>query len=142
MPYPPPTLPINRTNATAQQDTHPADHNAANLAINDITTRLNSLIAQVNAIPPAPPPAPRYVNGSVVIPGGHPGGAEYSIATGLTAAGTTAFLGISVGTRIGPNDWVFEVASGTLRIVGGNVNLIIRPSPGEDIHWTVYYLGT
>jgi hypothetical protein len=36
MAWPPPTLPTNRTNAVPQQDTHPADHNAANLAINDI----------------------------------------------------------------------------------------------------------
>jgi hypothetical protein len=40
MAYPPPVLPINRDNATPQQDTHPADHNAVNLAVNDITTVL------------------------------------------------------------------------------------------------------
>lgn len=40
MPYPPPVLPINRTNADPQQDTHPNDHNALALAVNDITTEL------------------------------------------------------------------------------------------------------
>lgn len=42
MAWPPPVLPINRTNADAQQDTHPADHNAANLAINDLTAKVNA----------------------------------------------------------------------------------------------------
>lgn len=36
MAWPPPVLPITRTNADAQKDTHPSDHNAANLAINDL----------------------------------------------------------------------------------------------------------
>lgn len=35
MAWPPPTLPINQTNATPQQNTHPQDHAAANQAIND-----------------------------------------------------------------------------------------------------------
>ena len=41
MAWPPPVLPVNRTDATPQQATHPADHNAANLAINDIVTKLS-----------------------------------------------------------------------------------------------------
>jgi hypothetical protein len=40
MAWPPPVLPINRTNAVPQQDTHPADHNAVNLAVNDLVTRV------------------------------------------------------------------------------------------------------
>ena len=40
MAYPPPTLPINRTNALPQQDTHPQDHNTANAAVNDTVARL------------------------------------------------------------------------------------------------------
>lgn len=36
MAFPPPTLSTSRTNATPQQDNHPADHNALALAINDI----------------------------------------------------------------------------------------------------------
>jgi hypothetical protein len=35
MAWPPPTLPINRTDANPQQGTHPSDHNALALAIND-----------------------------------------------------------------------------------------------------------
>jgi hypothetical protein len=42
MAWPPPTLPINRTNALDQQDTHPADHNAANQAINDIVAHVTN----------------------------------------------------------------------------------------------------
>jgi len=40
MAYPPATLPTNRTNATPQQDVHPADHNTTNVAINDIVAEL------------------------------------------------------------------------------------------------------
>jgi len=35
MAWPPAALPINRTNATPQLDTHAADHNAVNQAVND-----------------------------------------------------------------------------------------------------------
>lgn len=45
MAWPPPVLPTNRTNATPQLDTHVSDHNAANLAINDLVTRLQSRAA-------------------------------------------------------------------------------------------------
>src|SRR5881628_3132263 len=40
MPWPPPVLPINRTNAEPQQDTHPNDHNALAVAMNDTTDML------------------------------------------------------------------------------------------------------
>lgn len=40
MAWPPPVLPINRTDATVQQATHPADHNAVNLAVNDTVARV------------------------------------------------------------------------------------------------------
>ena len=36
MAWPPPTLPTSRTDTTVMATTHPADHNAANLAINDL----------------------------------------------------------------------------------------------------------
>jgi hypothetical protein len=55
MAWPPPTLPTNRTNADAQQDTHPADHNAANLAINDTAGKLKASVHQHwRGIPGAP----------------------------------------------------------------------------------------
>jgi hypothetical protein len=44
MAWPPPTLAINRTNATPQLDTHAADHNALALAVNDITTKVKQLV--------------------------------------------------------------------------------------------------
>lgn len=40
MAWPPPVLPINRTDATPQQTTHANDHNAISLAINDTVDRL------------------------------------------------------------------------------------------------------
>lgn len=45
MAWPPGVLPINRTNATTQQDTHPADHNAVNQAVNDIVPQVQALLA-------------------------------------------------------------------------------------------------
>jgi hypothetical protein len=43
MAWPPPVLPTNRTNATPQQDTHPADHNAIAQAINDTVATVQAL---------------------------------------------------------------------------------------------------
>lgn len=40
MTWPPPALPTTRTNTTVMVNTHPAEHNAVNLAINDIVTRI------------------------------------------------------------------------------------------------------
>lgn len=43
MAWPPPVLAINRTNATPQTNTHPADHNAVNQAVNDIVTHVQTV---------------------------------------------------------------------------------------------------
>ena len=48
MPFPPPLLPIDRTNATPQQDVHPADHNAVNLAVNDISAHIQKHASNSN----------------------------------------------------------------------------------------------
>lgn len=54
MAWPPPTLPTSRTNTTVMADTHPADHNAVNLAVNDLvvrmTTRENKITANSAAV--------------------------------------------------------------------------------------------
>jgi hypothetical protein len=47
MAWPPPVQAINRTDATPQQTTHAADHNAHGLAINDIVAQINALLAPV-----------------------------------------------------------------------------------------------
>lgn len=47
MAFPPATLPTNRTNATPQNNTHPADHNAISAAVNDTVGALSGLIAAV-----------------------------------------------------------------------------------------------
>jgi hypothetical protein len=49
MAWPPPVLPINRTNATPQLDTHAADHNAVNLAVNDLVARVQTIDAEQHA---------------------------------------------------------------------------------------------
>ena len=50
MAWPPGVLPINRTNATLQQDIHPVDHNAANQAINDIVAQVGAEAARSRRI--------------------------------------------------------------------------------------------
>ena len=45
MAFPPGVLPINRTNATPQLNTHAADHNAVNQAVNDIVPQVQTLLA-------------------------------------------------------------------------------------------------
>ena len=43
MAWPPGVLAVNRTNATVQQDIHPADHNAVNAAVNDTVAQVQSI---------------------------------------------------------------------------------------------------
>lgn len=43
MAWPPAGLPTNRTNATPQTNTHPADHNAVNAAMNDTVARVQAI---------------------------------------------------------------------------------------------------
>lgn len=45
MPWPPPVLPVNRTDALAQQANHPTDHNTTNQAVNDIVAQINARVA-------------------------------------------------------------------------------------------------
>lgn len=47
MAWPPATLPTNRTNATPQNNTHPADHNTISAAVNDTVGQLAIVNAQV-----------------------------------------------------------------------------------------------
>jgi hypothetical protein len=50
MAWPPPVLPINRTNALPMQDTHPQDHNAVNLAVNDTVAFLQRRVGFIGAL--------------------------------------------------------------------------------------------
>jgi hypothetical protein len=69
MAWPPPVLPINRTDALYQQGNHPADHNAANVAINDVVARLTgSGAGQLGRLG-------QLVLGAPVIGAAQPGGA-------------------------------------------------------------------
>lgn len=49
MPWPPASLPANRTNATPQTNTHPNDHNAIAQAVNDTVAKVESLDAFANS---------------------------------------------------------------------------------------------
>lgn len=46
MAWPPPALSTTRTDTTVMASTHPADHNAANLAINDLVTKVQNTMYQ------------------------------------------------------------------------------------------------
>lgn len=77
MAWPPPVLPINRTDATPQQTTHAADHNAANQAINDIVTKVGGYSF-----------ARGFVQGA---PGSYPPGTDFCSFT-IAAAGVDRTL--------------------------------------------------
>jgi hypothetical protein len=135
MPFPPPVLPINRTNATAQQDTHPADHNAAALAINDTVARVVTLGNTVDQLTAGQLRSARAV---VRIPNEHPSGSEYRIPHGLTLAQI-------VDGMVSAQVWEFQYVDGvghwypgTLAAVTG-VQIIVRPIPGQDLLWTIIY---
>jgi hypothetical protein len=71
MAWPPPVLPINRTNATPQLDTHAQDHNALAQAINDTAARLGAadrlgVVAQTVS----PSPTNGFVNSYYDLVGG------------------------------------------------------------------------
>jgi hypothetical protein len=71
MPFPPPTLPIDRTNDTPQTDVHPADHNAVNGAVNDtrdyILGPLQSQLLQTIATKPSTDLAATYPMGESIM---------------------------------------------------------------------------
>jgi len=50
MAWPPPTLPINFTDATPQQTAHPDAHNKTNQAINDIVAHVNKAVQFAGSI--------------------------------------------------------------------------------------------
>lgn len=81
MAWPPPVLPVNRTDATPQQGTHPADHNAANLAINDLVTKVTPLI-----------PIGNYKVARIVYFGAVTtnAGGNFAVLTGFAPAGAVA----------------------------------------------------
>lgn len=121
MAWPPPVLPINRTNATPQQDTHAADHNAANQAINDLVARVTSLglIA----------PAYKYVQGAAFAP---IAASQIWATLAIPAMTATRILTISYHclVSLAQSTATFEVA---LRAGGGNL-MIHRVATGPREH--------
>jgi hypothetical protein len=61
MAWPPPLLSYDRSNSFVQQDLHPQDHNAANLAINDIVARMATVATQKSWVP-------NWVSGGASVP--------------------------------------------------------------------------
>ena len=111
MAWPPPTLSTNRTNATPQHDSHAADHNAANLAINDLVAMVASLITSVG----------RY--GFTAVQGGQ------SVAAGQTV--NLAWTGVSdPAWGAGP---VFTVPSGQGGVYVGVLE-VTGPEPPVNAH--------
>src|SRR6478735_5250807 len=94
MAWPPPTLPINRTDATPQQTTHAADHNAANLAINDIVNLCaNSLPIKTNLTGVAGTFGNfTVVSGTSVVTTDGSGNAVVTLAAGAFSPGATPIV--------------------------------------------------
>jgi hypothetical protein len=98
MAWPPPTLPINRTNATPQLDTHAADHNALALAINDVTALLG--------------PAPK-----LHVDGGYQSIASHVMTGGGAVITVTGGPAVPYPTTVYVNGWV-AVASDSSAVAG------------------------
>lgn len=75
MAWPPPVLPVDRTDALLQQANHPADHNAANQAINDIVAKVVGLLPVGNF-----PVARKTYRGSVTTDAN----GDFAVVTGFT----------------------------------------------------------
>ena len=114
MAWPPPTLPINRQNLTPQQATHPADHNAANLAINDLVAKIN---------------------------GDNAAGRLTALETRGGYIGTSSGIGYSSGFygKIGP--WVDSVNAGGV-IVNGGSNVLTVTKAGAYAVTALFNAGT
>jgi hypothetical protein len=109
MAWPPAALPTNRTNSTPQQDTHPSDHNAIGLAVNDTVGQVQKLSSRRGC--------QVFANTFAVGPGGSkiivfdaeywdpdgfhaPGGSNVVIPTGMDGVYVHAFsLGADAGAQ-------------------------------------------
>lgn len=107
MAWPPPTLPTTRTDTTVMATTHPADHNAANLAINDTVARVKTIVSgnaaytsNTNALITIALPAGYATAPNVVAMNADPANLHYYI---LGARTTTTFQLIVAGetTNVG-----------------------------------------
>lgn len=129
MAWPPPTLPTTRTNTTVMTDTHPAEHNAVNLAINDIVTRIST----------APPVAASTTN-----QGGF-GTTPIAIATTLTftaEAGRVYEIVASIPVAIGSGSTIALgslIANGVATLATGSLPL---PTNGSAGYLNLRWIGT
>lgn len=85
MPFPPPVLPINITDATEQQTLHSDLHNKTSAAVNDTVTKVTSVAADVANLQSA----------NVIRPAGLIGYAERNTSAGPTG-GATGIGGLAV----------------------------------------------
>lgn len=90
MAWPPAVLPINRSNATPQLDTHAADHNALAQAMNDTTTKITTVATDVANLK----------NADVAAPAGLIGIAERTTAVGPVAGAATGIGGLVVNVTL------------------------------------------
>lgn len=146
MAWPPPALPTNRTNATPQQDTHPADHNAVNLAMNDTVARvitnegtLNSLVTISNGAIPS---------GDTI-----PGGTTTVATVTLPAAGnylvnyivtmlSTGALAVNVSLRLaGINQFTNTVRSSLTQTTALITVPVLAQAAGQVVDVQISNLG-
>lgn len=78
MPWPPTLPPATRTNATPQQNTHPADHNMIANALADLVAYMPRVIGRYNLKPPATGPSAPLPAGYLMLVAGQ----TVTVATG------------------------------------------------------------
>jgi hypothetical protein len=123
MSYPPPVLPINKTNASPQQDAHPAEHNAIGQAINDVVAVLGadpaggwgSLTARLASA------LPQLIRGTNLPGQTIPSGQSFNVATYATPAGPInrwallVYIGLFGITGDPVINYKFKDGGGTMR---------------------------
>ncbi len=81
MAWPPPALPIDRTDSLSQQANHPADHNAVNQAVNDIVAHIKADVLSLGGVSTVTTDA--FGNATIGPPQGVPPGAKISGAVAI-----------------------------------------------------------
>jgi hypothetical protein len=87
---------------------------------------------------------PRTTAGSVVVPGGHPGGGIYTINTGMNPAdlGPLGPVNLSVFEVFGtsPQEWR-DRSTGSIVRITSPLGIQLPADPGEVLSWSITYFG-
>lgn len=109
MAWPPPVLPVNRTDSLDQQGNHPADHNAVNQAVNDTVAHIQAAVKAYGSVSTVTTDA--FGNATIGPPQGVPAGARISGAVAIGAQRDFAIWCVLNNTDIplGSNQCAFNL---------------------------------